>query len=49
MKYTEQAGLENFKRFERLTKQVLSVSNAAVKEKIAEEKRQRERKKKTKR
>ena len=38
MKYKENPGPDNFTRFERLATQVLSVSNAVVKEKIAMEK-----------
>jgi hypothetical protein len=49
MKYEENSGPGNFKRFEQLAKQVLSVSAETVKKKLEEEKRDKQSKKKPKR
>ncbi len=43
MKYEEKSDPANFDRFKKLTRNLLSVSNEAVKEKLAEEQRKKKR------
>lgn len=48
MKYEEQPGPENFRRFERLATAVISVSQATLKKRLAEEQRRKPKRNKKK-